>query len=117
MAAFADSDRHGSLDAYLLTNMLDFEHYRQSLPAPLFRNKGDGTFATVTAAAGIAGPGQGHAAQWWDYNDDGWLDLYVTNDFVPPDMLYRNAGNGTFTVTLSLAVPHTPTSSMGADVG
>ena len=40
------------------------------------------------------------AAVWWDYNDDGWPDLYVSNDFHTPDHLYRNNGDSTFTESL-----------------
>lgn len=116
-AAFADYDRDGFLDLYLQTNVLDGEAHPNGQRDYLFHNKGDGTFTDVTDRAHIAGETQGHSATWWDYNEDGWPDLYLANDFKDPDTLYRNNGDGTFTNVLSWVVPHTPHSSMGADLG
>ena len=82
----------------------------------LLRNHGDGTFTDVTEESGIAGAGHGLAATWWDYDDDGWPDLYVGNDFDDPDHLWHNNGDGTFTDVIRQAVPHTSWFSMGADV-
>ncbi|MEO7597998.1 MAG: FG-GAP-like repeat-containing protein [Opitutus sp.] len=116
MAAFADFDRDGWLDVYIQTNLLDGEKRPNGQRDRLFRNQGDGTFLEVTEKAGIRGECQGHSATWWDYNEDGWPDLYVANDFKDPDVLYRNNRDGTFTNVLSNVVPHTPHSSMGADL-
>ncbi len=117
MAAFCDYDRDGWLDVYVQTNLLDGERRPNGQRDHLYRNNRDGTFTDVTDAAGIRGETQGHSATWWDYDEDGWPDLYVANDFKDPDQLYHNNGNGTFTNTLSRVVPHTPHSSMGADLG
>lgn len=84
-------------------------------PDRLLRNEGDGTFRDVSTAAGIYGVGHGLSATWWDYNGDGWSDLYVANDFDDPDRLYRNNGDGTFDDVLAEAMPHTSWFSMGAD--
>lgn len=116
-AAFADYDRDGFLDVYLQTNVLDGEARPNGQRDYLFHNRGDGTFTNVTDRAGISGETQGHSATWWDYNNDGWPDLYIANDFKDPDQLYRNNGDGTFVNVLSWVVPHTPHSSMGADLG
>lgn len=116
-AAFADYDRDGFLDLFLQTNVLDGEAHPNGQRDYLFHNNGDGTFTDVTERAKISGEAQGHSATWWDYNEDGWPDLYVANDFRDPDQLYRNNGDGTFTNALSRVVPHTPHSSMGADLG
>ena len=63
----------------------------------LFRNNGDGTFTDVSAKAGIAGaPGKGLGVAFADYDDDGWIDVYVANDSVQ-SFLFRNSGKGTFT--------------------
>jgi hypothetical protein len=78
----------------------------------LLRNDGNGHFGDVS---GMAGYDMGLSATWWDYNDDGWLDLYVGNDFKTPDHLYRNNGDGSFTDVLADVIPHTPWFSMGAD--
>ena len=117
MAAFADYDRDGWLDDYLQTNLLDVRAAPNGQPDQLFRNVGAGYFVEVTRQAGISGHTQGHSAVWWDYDHDLWPDLYVANDFAPPDRLYRNQGDGTFTDVIDHAVPHTPYSSMGSDLG
>ncbi len=82
----------------------------------LFRNEGDGRFSDVSREAGIDGCYRGHSATWWDFNSDGWPDLYVANDFFDPDQLFRNNGDGTFTDVTQTMLPHTPWYSMGADV-
>ena len=84
-------------------------------PDFLFRNNGNGTFTDVSAQAGILENGHGFSATWWDYNSDGFIDLYVGNDFTDPDHLYRNNGDGTFTDTIADVMPYTTWSSMGAD--
>jgi hypothetical protein len=66
-------------------------------PDHLFRNNGDGTFADVSARAGVADAAglYGLGTAWLDYDDDGRLDLFVSNDSTP-NALYRNRGDGTF---------------------
>ena len=81
MAAFCDYDRDGWLDVYMQTNMLDAAEHPNGQRGHLFHNNGDGTFTDVTERAGINGETQGHSATWWDYDNDGWPDLYVANDF------------------------------------
>jgi hypothetical protein len=94
---------------------LAIDHDAVGQPDRLVRNNGDGTFTEVSKQAGIKGKGKGNSATWWDYNEDGWPDLYVGNDFQDPDRLYRNNGDGTFTNTIEEMVPHTTWYSMGAD--
>jgi hypothetical protein len=92
----------------------------QGLPNRLYRNRGDGTFEDVSARAGLqAQVGKGMSAAFADFDHDGRLDIFVTNDAVP-NFLFHNNGDGTFTETALLAgvsVPDTgrPTSSMGVD--
>jgi len=116
-AAFCDYDRDGHLDLFLQTNLRDAIAHPRGQRNYLFHNRGDGFFVDVTNQAGIYGEAQGHSATWWDYDQDGWPDLYVANDFAPADKLYHNNRDGTFTDTINQVVPHTPHSSMGADFG
>ena len=116
--AFCDYDRDGDLDVYVQTNLFDTVKAPQGQKDYLFRNRGDGTFEDVTASAGIAAiETAGHSATWWDYDGDGWPDLYVANDYAVPDFLYRNNRDGTFTDVIADAVGQTPHSAMGADLG
>ncbi len=117
MAAFCDYDRDGCLDVFIQTNILDADGHPNGQRDYLFHNNGDGTFTDVTERAGISGEAQGHSAIWWDYDGDGWPDLYVANDFAAPDKLYHNNRDGTFTDTIDSVVPHMPYSSMGSDLG
>ena len=118
MAAFADYDRDGWLDVFVQTNLLNNAERPAGQRDFLFRNRGDGTFVNVTAGSGVdGGETQGNSAAWWDYNQDGWPDLYVANDFAAPDRLYRNNGDGTFTNVTDEVLPHVPYSSMGTDIG
>jgi enediyne biosynthesis protein E4 len=98
--AAIDYDNDGHVDLFFLNGAPSPEHIRTD-PASfnrLYRNKGDGTFADVTEAAGLSGRGtkgypQGVAVG--DYDNDGFVDVYVTN--YGDNVLYHNNGNGTFT--------------------
>lgn len=117
VAAFCDFDRDGWLDVYVQTNMLNAATHPNGRRDYLFHNRGDGTFINVTDQAGISGETAGHSATWWDYDGDGWPDLYVANDFAAPDRLYRNNRDGTFTDVINEVVPHMPYYAMGSDLG
>ncbi|MCA9216089.1 MAG: VCBS repeat-containing protein [Planctomycetales bacterium] len=82
----------------------------------LFQNDGAGNFADVSSAANISGFGIGLAATWWDYDDDGLIDLYVSNDYKGADCLYRNNGDGTFSNVVNQVLPHVPWFSMGSAI-
>jgi enediyne biosynthesis protein E4 len=83
----------------------------------LFRNDGYANWREVGVEAGIRDQGNGLSVVWWDYDDDGWLDLYVANDFQSPDHLYHNRRDGTFEDVTAKALPHTAFFGMGADFG
>jgi hypothetical protein len=117
MGAFCDYDRDGWLDVYIQTNMLDATKHPSGQRGYLFHNNGNGTFTNVTGHAGISGESLSHSATWWDYDNDGWPDLYVANDFAGPDRLYHNNRDGTFTDVINEVVPHMPYSAMGSDLG
>ena len=75
----------------------------QGLPNRLYRNRGDGTFEDVSARAGVlAHVGKGMSVAFADYDHDGRLDAFVTNDAVP-NFLFHNNGDGTFAETALLA--------------
>ncbi|HEX2861683.1 MAG TPA: VCBS repeat-containing protein, partial [Lacunisphaera sp.] len=114
IGAFADYDRDGWLDVFILTNQMDGTE-PAGRPDRLFRNTGGGRFTEVTRQAGLAGGTFGHAATWLDYDADGWPDLHVANDFAGPDHFYRNNRDGTFTNVVNSIAPHVPYSAMGAD--
>ena len=94
--------------------------YFEGLPNTLYRNRRDGTFEDVSKEAGIAEHiGRGMSVAFADYDNDGFTDVFVTNDNLP-NFLFRNRGDGTFEeVALQAGVALTnngaPIASMGAD--
>jgi len=88
----------------------------------LYRNKGDGTFTDVTQSSGIGRLlGKSMGAAWFDYDDDGWMDLFVTNDGVSNFLLHNNR-DGTFSEVglaagVALGGDSTPLAGMGIGVG
>jgi len=92
----------------------------EGLPNRLYRNRGDGTFEDVSARAGLLKHiGKGMSVAFADFDRDGRLDVFVTNDTVP-NFLFHNNGDGTFTETALIAgvsVPASgrPVSGMGTD--
>jgi hypothetical protein len=128
-AVFLDYDRDGCLDLFLLENSpADFS--RSSVPShpsgrsgetpgshnELYRNNCHGGFSNISDQAGIlrqAGFGLGVVVA--DFNDDGWPDIYVSNDITPNDVLYVNNGNGTFTDKRGEWLRHTSQAGMGVD--
>ena len=81
----------------------------------LFENRG-GKFTDVTKKAGLITHAFGLSASIFDYNGDGWPDIYVANDFNKPDFMFINNRDGTFTDKLASALSHTSFSSMGSDI-
>lgn len=75
----------------------------------------NGKFVDRTKACGIKGNYFTLSATWWDFDSDGDPDIYVSNDFTGPDILYKNNGNGIFTDVILSTIPHTPWFSMGSD--
>lgn len=83
----------------------------------LYRNNGDGTFTEVASESGISGGYWGLSASFSDVDNDGWPDLYVTNDFWSPDAFYHNNGDGTFALIDASKIQQTPMFAMGMDFG
>ena len=83
----------------------------------LLRNEGPGKkFTDVSESMGLE-RGDALSATWWDYDHDGWPDLYVGNDLAAPDRLFHNQRNGQFEDVALESLPHTPWLAMGASAG
>jgi len=129
-ATFLDYDKDGDLDIYLLnhTNAIrDPNNVRPLMkdgsgPANdrLYRNdenKNSGiVFTDVTEQAGILYDGLGLGVSTADINNDGWDDIFVTNDFIANDYLYINNKNGTFSEMAKSYMNHVSHFSMGNDI-
>ena len=155
MPTFADYDRDGLLDVYILNHRLyreggrpknvkmrlindrqsaevlgedaryyDFDEFENGNPTftevsrrdILLRNNGN-KFIDVSKAAGIGQRrGFGNSVSWWDWNRDGYPDIFVGNDLHEPDFFYLNRGDGTFVEVLKQIAPSSAWTSMGAAV-
>lgn len=134
-ANFFDYDLDGDLDLYLLNHRLGFKDAvrlrlaqdtegnltRQTDPMTpfesdrLYRND-NGKFTDVSKTAGIENSAFGLSATISDINNDGYPDVYVANDYIEPDYLYINNGNGTFTDKYAEYIRHSSQNSMGSDL-
>jgi hypothetical protein len=127
-AAFFDYDKDGDLDVYLLNNSftaVSTFNFQKKLRDKrdqkggdkLFRND-SGKFIDVSEKAGIFGSeiGFGLGVSVADLDKDGWLDLFISNDFFERDYIYMNNGDGTFSEDLENQMRSTSFSSMGSDV-
>ena len=86
-----DYNNDGWLDIFVMRGGWEFP-MRNSL----LRNNGDGTFTDVTANSGLlSGEHRTHSAAWADFDNDGWLDVFVGHE-ESPSQLFRNRGDGTF---------------------
>lgn len=81
----------------------------------LFKNNGNGTFKDVTKEAGVQNFGMTLGVVASDLNNDGFQDLFVSNDFNVPDYLYLNNGDGTFTESVKEATNQFSMFGMGSD--
>lgn len=129
-AAFFDYDNDGDLDLYLVVNQMEDSRFPNKYNEKgkiifskksdrLYRNtleKGVVHFEDVSKEAGIFDDAFGLGINITDINQDGWKDIYVTNDFLTNDLLYINNKNGTFTERAREYLKHTSYSAMGNDV-
>lgn len=126
-SAFFDYDNDGDLDMYLLNHAV---HTQNSFGKASIRNKRDyksgdkllrndgEVFTDVSQEAGIFGGANGYGLgiATSDFNNDGFVDIYVSNDFHEDDYYYINNGDGTFSEKLKEKFGHTSRFSMGNDV-
>ncbi len=129
-AAFFDYDNDGDLDLYLVVNQMEDSRFPNKYNEKgkiifskksdrLYKNtleKGVVHFEDVSKEAGIFDDAFGLGINITDINQDGWKDIYVTNDFLTNDLLYINNKNGTFTEQAKDYFKHTSYSAMGNDV-
>lgn len=138
--SFVDYDQDGRLDLFIV-NYVDYSFATHKacysrfgnrdycgpqsfrpLPDRLLRNRGDGTFEDVSVSSGItAAKGNGLGIVSADFDNDGWIDIYVANDNTA-NHLWINQRNGAFVNTAllggcALSADGNPESSMGVDAG
>jgi len=131
-AQFFDFDRDGDLDLFIGTNFID-----RKVPGvfvkdlnddcdmncdKLYRNDWDSIhqhpyFVDISSAAGMSFHGYSHSTLINDFNEDGWQDIYVANDYLSDDLIYINNQDGTFTNKVGNIFRHQSSSAMGSDLG
>jgi len=132
-AAFFDYDNDGDLDIFLAVNYIDPRIHPNAYKNKgdieltynadrLYENRFDGdkghpVFRNVSKESGFLTGGFSLGVNIVDINRDGWKDIYISNDYLPGDMLYMNNGDKTFTDRSSEYMKHTASSAMGIDVG
>ncbi len=126
-STFFDADNDGDLDLYIgnysiipltMPNTFYFDKMQQRNlvdSGHLFRNEGNGKFTDVTEQSGVLNFGLSLGVVASDFNNDGWKDLYVSNDFNVPDYLYINNGDGTFSERIKETSRQTSMFGMGVD--
>ena len=132
MAAFFDYDNDGDLDLYIATNEIvdgDFPNaFRPILKDGshantdrLYRNEGSDSlghpfYRNVSREAGILEEGYAHGLNISDLNQDGWKDIYVSNDYLSGNLMWVNNRNGTFSNRVREYFQHGSANAMGNDI-
>ncbi len=127
-ACFFDYDNDNWLDVYVINHPqrtgIDIPDYIQGRErgSPyskdrLYRNQGDGTYTDVTEAAGLSKNfGFGLSISTADLDGNGFVDVYVANDYTEPDYLWMNQGDGTFENRCQTSLSHISLFAMGTDI-
>ena len=126
-STFFDYDKDGDLDLYVANYpptkfnapnsfyLFKMQNVKDVDTDNLYRNDGE-KFTKVTNEAGVRSFGLSLSATVGDLNEDGWPDIYVSNDFSTPDYMYLNNQDGTFTDVLKDATQQTSFYGMGVDI-
>ncbi len=126
-ATFFDYDNDGDLDAYIAnyprahpsTSNMVYKHRMQNVTSEesdkLYRND-NGKFVDVSEESGVKNYSFSLGITASDINNDGWVDLYVSNDYSIPDFLYLNNQDGTFKEVIKKATSQTAFYGMGIDI-
>lgn len=131
MAYFFDYDNDGDLDLYIGVNHIIVDEYTNLFKkrningehpstGRLYRNDWNDSlqhayFTDVSKQAGILIEGYTHAVNISDFNQDGWMDIFVANDYISSNVLYINNHDGTFTDQVLSYFKHAAANSMGTD--
>jgi hypothetical protein len=124
-ANFFDYNKDGLIDLYVGNQFNPSEYYRKlekgkinyNYTDHLYKNVGNNKFIDVTESAGIKNYAAALSVTTADLNQDGWPDIYVTNDYEEPDFVYYNNGQGGFAEMGKATLKHMSNFSMGADIG
>ena len=111
--AWGDYDNDGFLDLFVVNG---FAGPQDNL---LYRNNGDGTFTTITNGSPVNDAGNSYGCGWGDYDNDGFLDLFVANGLLGPaekNFLYRNNGNGNHWIKVKCVGTVSNRAGLGAKV-
>ncbi|MCH8010807.1 MAG: VCBS repeat-containing protein [Candidatus Marinimicrobia bacterium] len=87
-SSWGDYDNDGDIDLFVANSNENNS---------LYRNNGDGTFTKITTGVIVTDGGNSYGSSWGDYDNDGYIDLFVANNGSQDNFLYRNNGDGTFT--------------------
>ncbi len=124
-ANFFDFDKDGDVDVFLVNQprnshiLAPNNNEKRITPTQNYRlleNNGN-SFSQTNDNAGILGLGYGLSSTIADFNNDGWQDIYVANDYETPDLFFVGNQDGSFTNKIYDYVQHTSYYSMGSDVG
>ena len=130
-AQFFDYDNDGDLDLFVGVNVIEERYPNEFGPIVsdgkdpnrdnLFENNWDDSlghpvFTDVSLQAGLMQDGYSHSTLIYDFNQDGWQDIYVANDYQSDDLIFINNQDGTFTNQADKIFKHFSLSAMGSDV-
>lgn len=121
---FFDAENDGDLDLYVVNQPPNHTLLRKQMRDRIYKkftdkfyiNNGNGSFTERTLEAGLVNYAFGLSAVASDLNNDGFMDLYVANDYEEPDQMYMNNGDGTFTNRINQSLRHISNFGMGTDI-